>query len=126
MISAARIAKLEKSIRLRARLTGFGFSRNVPQFQAGVYRIRNTKTDDCYIGAASNLRARMSMHRHLLALEAHTELLQRAFKYHAPESFVFEVLIICAREHLAMFETACIERFQPAYNTRPARKDTAK
>jgi len=116
MISAARIAKLEKAIRLRAKL--LDFDRDVPPFTAGVYRIRNTKTGDCYIGAASNLRARASGHRHMLSFEAHTKLIQKAVKRHGITSLVFEVLIICTPEHLTLYETACIKKFQPAYNTR--------
>lgn len=114
MISTTRLAKLVQSHRLRARLQNFYC--DIPYRNGGIYRILNIKTGDCYIGAAKNLRARMSAHVHLFAFEMHTKLLQRAIKKHGPEAFRFEVILFCEPEWLDKYEQALIQQLRPAYN----------
>jgi group I intron endonuclease len=89
---------------------------DIPQGLGGVYRIRNVKTGHYYIGAAKNLRARMSAHVHLFIFEMHTKLLQTAAKRHGVGAFVLEVLLLCEPEWLERYEAALIKMCNPAYN----------
>lgn len=92
------------------------FNPPIPQFIGGVYQIRNVATNERYIGASRNLRARRSGHQHRLIYGYHTGLLQTAFDRYGPEVFAFEVIIICEPEWLDKYEWALIERWQPVYN----------
>lgn len=115
MISAARIAKLNKFYRLRAQMIDFYCD---AAQGSGVYRILNVKTGDCYIGAAKNLRARMSGHVHLFIFEMHTKLLQKAARRYGLKAFRFQVILFCEADQLTEYEQALIKRCKPAYNCR--------
>lgn len=59
----------------------------------GIYAIRNTINDKCYIGSAENIWRRMSAHRSLLAKGTHhSRKLQRAWDKYGANVFVFELV----------------------------------
>lgn len=88
--------------------------------RSGVYEIRNTDTNDFYIGSASDLANRK--HQHFTALKANTHHnghLQNSFNRHGADKFVFRVLFLCDRELLTYYEQLCIDGMKPTYNKRP-------
>jgi len=72
--------------------------RSLPQITDPViYQIRCIPTDKVYVGSAVNLRDRAKKHRSDLRLDKHHSIhLQRAWKKHGADAFVFEVLEVVA------------------------------
>lgn len=61
--------------------------------KSGIYCIRNTATDQLYIGSAANVKKRWHAHRSQLNLGKHeNDYLQRAWKKYGRDAFVFSVL----------------------------------
>lgn len=64
---------------------------------AGTYIIRHLSSSKAYVGSATDLRRRRSEHwRELQRGDHDNKHLQRAWKKYGPESFVFEVVELCA------------------------------
>ena len=80
----------------------------------GVYRIRNTQNEKCYIGSAAGregFHRRWREHRNsLLNHHHHSPHLQYAWNKYGESSFVFEILEEC-------IPAICIEREQDYLNT---------
>ncbi len=94
-------------------------SRNMT-IAAGIYRIRNLITGRCYIGSSWNVRKRFGDHqRDLQNNRHHSRFLQRSWNKHGPDSFSFELLIMCAVKDLLLYEQALIDGLKPAYNMSP-------
>lgn len=94
-----------------------------PSNESGIYRIRNTGNGKVYIGSAVNLRKRKTKHFNELSTGRHHSVkLQRAWLKHGDGNFVFEVLLICAKDHLLFYEQRAIDAFasvQGGYNVNP-------
>jgi len=59
----------------------------------GIYRLRNTLNNCCYVGSSCDLKGREHSHRyHLNKGNHHSIKLQRAWVKYGAESFVFEVI----------------------------------
>lgn len=88
--------------------------------RSGVYRIRNTTNNHCYVGSAVNIDQRWRAHRH--ALRKHGKAppkLQHAWDKYGESAFAFEVVEVCSREDTLVCEQFYIDLEKPYYNTRP-------
>lgn len=78
----------------------------------GIYSIVDVTDGKRYVGSATDIRARWSLHRSLLNRgKHHSPKLQNAWIKHGPESFRFEVLLLCNRTNLFLYEQAAIDAF---------------
>lgn len=86
--------------------------------RSGVYQIRNLQNGKLYIGSTTRLfSARKSEHWRDLRQGRHcTQHLQRAWKKYGEQSFVFEVIEICAPELCETREQYYLDALQPQYN----------
>lgn len=89
--------------------------------KTGVYRIRHTKSDQCYIGSCSDTRGglRNRWNKHISDLvnhRHHSIKLQRAFNKYGFDAFVFEVLIYCEPQDCLWFEQIALDELSPRYN----------
>ncbi|NEQ29615.1 MAG: GIY-YIG nuclease family protein [Leptolyngbya sp. SIO4C5] len=85
----------------------------------GVYQIRNTITQDCYIGASEYLRRRYLAHKSQLEDGRHSnKLLQAAYSQYGADAFVFELVEECDFNSLQLDERErfWIRQLQPAFN----------
>jgi group I intron endonuclease len=74
--------------------------------KTGVYRIRNTVNNKCYIGSAIDIEYRWSRHVRSANAQKHRSIkFQRAWTKYGADAFVFEILEECSREQ-------CIKREQ--------------
>ena len=89
--------------------------------KTGVYRVRNTIDNKCYIGsAARSTLGRWAVHRTLLKQKKHhANHLQNAWYKHGADAFVFEVLLYCDPANCVMYEQIAIDHYKPEYNTAP-------
>jgi len=87
--------------------------------KSGIYQIRNTLSNKCYIGSASNsFTKRWQNHRSELNLNKHHSVyLQRAWNKYGADVFVFEVLLYCDPENCLMYEQSFLDSLKPVYNT---------
>jgi hypothetical protein len=82
---------------------------------SGIYRIRVERGDKpprFYVGQAVNLDQRRRQHFNTLARGRHRNIrLQRAYDKYGPESFYFEVLIVCAKnmDILLLYEQSVVD-----------------
>lgn len=84
----------------------------------GVYKIRNTLNNKCYIGSTSeNFTKRWRLHLRSLRIgKHHSILLQRAWDKHGESSFVFEVIENVSPESCLEREQHFLDNEQPQYN----------
>lgn len=86
----------------------------------GIYTITNTENGHVYVGSAVNVVQRWRAHRSELKYGAHhSPYLQRAWQKHGESAFLFKKILICAPEHLLMFEQRAIDVLKPIYNMCP-------
>ena len=84
---------------------------------SGVYQIRNTITNDCYVGSSVNIHQRKTKHLYLLRTNKHDNpRLQNAVNKYGLENFSFEVLQHCKESDLLPLEQILINTIQPTYN----------
>lgn len=87
------------------------------KLNTGIYRIRNAVTGKVYIGSAANFPRRFALHRCNLRAGKHKNTkLQNAWNKHGEAAFVFERLLVCAKESLIDYEQACINGFNAVRN----------
>ncbi|MDY0282629.1 MAG: GIY-YIG nuclease family protein [Salinivirgaceae bacterium] len=88
---------------------------------SGIYQIRNTVNGKRYVGSSVNMRARWRTHRTMLKhRKHHAQKLQNAWNKYGCKAFVFEVLLICAKEDLVFFEQRALDTLHAVrggYNT---------
>lgn len=85
---------------------------------SGVYVI-TAPSGRQYVGSAVNFKSRWSVHRHhLQAGTHHSRKLQAAWNKYG-EQLTFDRLLICAREHVVMYEQLAIDALRPALNVAP-------
>ena len=89
----------------------------------GVYQIRNTIDNKCYIGSCAGVNGlvhRWRQHVGLLSRNQHYAIhLQNAWNKHDLDVFVFEVLLYCDPKDCLMYEQIALDYYQPEYNTCP-------
>ena len=91
---------------------------------SGIYQIRNIVNGKVYVGSAVNIVRRWAKHRNELNLGIHkTSRLQRSWKKHGADKFVFEVLeLVCEKASLISVEQKYFNEIRPfdtsiGYNT---------
>ncbi len=73
--------------------------------RTGIYTITNLINGKMYVGYASNIRKRSEEHKVLLVAGKHpNDRLQKSYKRHGGDNFLFEILVECEKEHLASEE----------------------
>jgi group I intron endonuclease len=84
---------------------------------SGVYKITNIVSGKIYIGSAVNLNKRKLSHKSALKKGKHqNKHLQYAWNKYKEEDFVFETIIICAKEQIRFYEQLFIDNLKPQYN----------
>lgn len=92
--------------------------------KSGIYQIRNTVNNKCYIGKSINVIQRKRTHIYNLKLNKHgNRYLQFAFNKYGLDNFIFEVLEYCDINLLNKKEIQYIESNKPAYNLIQAEDD---
>jgi len=87
---------------------------------SGVYEIANLVNGHRYIGSAVNLYKRWQNHQGDLRNNIHgNKHLQHAWNKYGQDAFQFRVLVLCAREHLVLFEQRAMDHLAPEYNICP-------
>lgn len=85
---------------------------------SGVYVI-STPSGRQYVGSAVRFNQRWALHRHHLRNGTHhSRKLQAAWNKYG-EQLQFERLLICAREHVVMYEQLAIDALRPELNVAP-------
>lgn len=80
----------------------------------GIYCIRNTVNDKCYVGSATQIAARWKNHRTLLARNLHhSRPLQNAWNKYGAGAFVFIVLELVTVTDLVSREQHWLDTFRP-------------
>jgi group I intron endonuclease len=84
---------------------------------SGVYIIKNTINNKCYIGSSNNIYKRNYLHKSKLKRNKHHSIkLQNAYNKYGESVFIIEVLLKCPIEYLKKAEQKCINIFKPEYN----------
>ena len=83
----------------------------------GIYQIKNTINNNCYIGQSSNLKNRKFTHLAMLKNNYHpNKHLQRAYNKYGKNKFVFRVLLYCEEFELTKYEQMFVDIINPQYN----------
>jgi group I intron endonuclease len=73
--------------------------------QSGIYQIRNLVNGKRYIGSAVDMGMRFHGHRSDLRLAKHANrYLQAAWNKHGEEKFAFEIVLLCDKSNLILYE----------------------
>lgn len=92
---------------------------------AGIYAIENTVTGEFYIGSATNVGVRWSVHTYLLYSNRHRcASLQRAWNKYGPGAFVFHFVEAVPVQLLIPQEQLWVTMAAPAYKIAKAKKRT--
>lgn len=85
---------------------------------SGVYVI-TAPSGRQYVGSAVNFKSRWSVHKHhLRAGTHHSRKLQAVWNKYG-DKLLFKPLLICAREHVVMYEQLVIDALRPVLNVAP-------
>lgn len=88
--------------------------------RSGIYKITCTANGRFYIGSAVKFKARWSYHRRDARAGHHSSRhLQRAWNKYGESAFKFEVLMVCSKEDLIMYEQRAIDALHPEFNMSP-------
>lgn len=86
--------------------------------QAGVYRITCKPTGKFYIGSAYCFRSRWNLHKVMLRKGKHdSKHLQHSWNKYGSDAFDFEVLLVCDKANVLMYEQIFLDALQPVFNT---------
>lgn len=89
--------------------------------QSGVYVVTNRVTGERYVGSSFDIAGRWSAHRSAAKLKDRRRASRRlleALNLYGPDSFECRPLVLCAPEHLVMYETLALRALNPEYNVR--------
>jgi group I intron endonuclease len=82
----------------------------------GVYKI-TAPSGNCYIGSSRDIKARWHTHKHQLKNGKHRSIImQRAWDKYGAENFKFEILLVCEKENLLVYEQLLLDALNPKYN----------
>jgi group I intron endonuclease len=83
----------------------------------GVYQIRNTITDDRYVGRAISFARREAEHKKRLRGGRHSSpYLQNAWNHYGAEAFSFEPLVLCDAADAVLLEQHLLDAGKSEYN----------
>lgn len=97
----------------------------IPDGSCGIYKITNKNTNECYIGQAVDISARLSTH---FGRDAKNERYRKWHKFYKDiyelgiENFNYEVLEFCDKDKLLEREQYWYDKFNPSYNVIRPRK----
>lgn len=92
---------------------------------SGIYQIRNLVNGKRYIGSAKCFRVRWNSHRANLRRGAHhSRHLQSSWNRHGEDSFVFEIVELCAPDSLLEREQCWLDTESPEFNVCPTAGNT--
>lgn len=77
------------------------------KMNCGIYKITNLLNGKIYIGQSVNIKSRFSEHRGFPT----ANYMYNDMKEFGLENFAFETIIVCAPEHLNLYEKLCIEHY---------------
>jgi group I intron endonuclease len=84
----------------------------LPKF-SGIYKIYNIITNQIYYGSTTNIRKRFIDHKNSLTNKRHSNaLLQNSYNKYKNNSFYFEILETCEKEHLLTVEQKYLDMSQ--------------
>lgn len=92
---------------------------------SGVYKITNTITNECYIGASKNIQNRKYDHRTNYLnpnRKDYNTLIYQAMRKYGIENFNFEILEKCDISELNDKERYYVKIYSPSYNITPGGK----
>jgi hypothetical protein len=85
--------------------------------EIGIYCIKNTINNKCYIGQSKNIYVRFQNHKHCLRKNKQSNpYLQEDFNKYGEESFLFEILEFCNIENLLEREKYHLSIVKECYN----------
>lgn len=88
--------------------------------QSGVYMIRNSITNEIYVGSSINLEKRKYEHFRLLRRNTHTNRhMQNSYNKYEESAFIFEILKVCEKYECLSLEQYFINLLSPKYNINP-------
>lgn len=94
---------------------------------SGIYVIINSKSNNCYVGQASDISDRLTRHRYLLNKNRHTcKHLQASYNKYGKSAFIFQILDTCEKDKflLTELEQTWMDYFRflglSLYNTAPS------
>lgn len=82
----------------------------------GVYSIRNTITNDLYVGATKDINRRIAEHKSRGRYEKHQQQLYKDFRKYNVDNFIFKTLEITEIESIHDREIFWIKELNPSYN----------
>lgn len=83
----------------------------------GVYKI-TSPSGSFYVGSSVNIEGRWATHKSEMRRGSHHNgPLLRAGEKYGLESMKFQVILVCAKDDLEMYEQLLIDCLQPSYNT---------
>ena len=84
---------------------------------SGVYLVRNTITNDCYVGSSVDVKRRWANHKSPSKWKQRpNSLLYKAFQKYELSNFIFEILEECDKSQLFIREQYYINKLKPTYN----------
>jgi group I intron endonuclease len=87
--------------------------------KAGIYKIKNTKNGNLYIGQSIDIIHRKSCHWSLLHKNKHNNIhLQYAWNKYGWDKFIYEIILLCEPSELTYYEQALVDMLLPKYNIR--------
>lgn len=93
--------------------------------RSGIYKITCTANGRIYIGSAVKFSARWAIHEHQAQKgRHHSKHLQRAWSKHGETAFRFDVMLICTKKDLLMYEQRAIDVLKPEFNASPTAGST--
>lgn len=85
--------------------------------KSGIYEIVNTTNGNRYVGSAIDFKARFWLHRYELKNAKHgNRHLQSAWNKYGASCFRFKRILICASQHLLLYEQIALDALNPKYN----------
>lgn len=88
--------------------------------KSGIYKITCVPTGKFYIGSAVWFRDRWNTHRSAArGNRHHSKYLQNSWNKYGENSFEFEILLVCAKEDVIVYEQKVIDALKPEFNTLP-------
>jgi group I intron endonuclease len=90
---------------------GFGYKKS------GIYCIKNTTNNKCYIGSSTHIYYRLRRHKSDLLRKAHANpILQNAYNKYGADSFVVSIIEECDPTIVLVREQYYIDSLLPVYN----------
>ena len=85
--------------------------------KTGIYKIKNTLNDMCYVGSSNHIERRKTEHIGKLRRNQHkNSYLQNAWNKYGEDNFLFEIIEECSEDNLLIREQFYIDSIKNLYN----------